>query len=357
MGLLNLDYMKFFTPLCYAACLLLLLPATGGAQITIGQPEEGNLSNGDNSFIFGAPGVRNRSRSKGVEMRYEREGGFDWAGRQGVFGESSRRVELLEQFTFKFKVPLVNQPDVKVLLGYEWESEKYYFEDREDNPNDIWAYLDERRLKNNKLSAYFTKSWDDRYYTTARLRMSSNGDYKGLWDFDHQFRTYSAAFAFGKKISDNKEWAAGFTLSSNQARFVAVPFFVYNITWNDNWGLETALPGQFYLRRNTGADQQNAFLLGATFDSKFYALHTGPDTGEFEDLGSFYLRYSGIRATLHYEHRIVPWVYAYGQAGYYIPINARFNPFENVDQDLFTDVQGRPILRVRHLPLPAQRAD
>ncbi|NJB86036.1 hypothetical protein GGR26_001804 [Lewinella marina] len=327
------------------ALLLLLFTAPAAAQIEL---EQGNLEVlTDDHPVWSRPGVRYRSQSRGVAIRYETQPQFAWKAGEGLKG-GKQTVTHLEQFTFKFKIPLLNTPQNKLLLGYEWDTEKYFFSDPyrgfERQPT-LFQLLDERRLKANKLSAYFTHSWDERFYTSARLRMSLNGDYQGLIDFGSIYRTYSAAAVYGKKVSPDEEWAVGITYSNNKARQIALPFFVYNRTFNPHWGIQTALPGQAYLRRNVGKELMNTFLLGATFDSRYYALNT-EDRGNFSELGQFFLRNNGVRAMLQYEHNLSAWVWAFGQAGYYLPVNTRFNPASDIDLDLETTVEARPFFRV-----------
>jgi hypothetical protein len=192
-----------------------------------------------------------------------------------------------------------------------------------------------------------TKSWNDRLYSSMRLRLSLNGDYKGWMDFDSPYRTYSAIFGLGKKVTDYEEWAVGITLSSNQVRTIPVPFFAYNRTWNEKWGIETALPGRAFLRRNCGRD--NAIMIGAEYHSKFYALNWTDDPGgptlnsEFEPT---FLRYNGFRTVVHYEHRLSKWFWIYTQAGAYLPWQTRFNDIADVDREITLDVGMRPLFRL-----------
>ena len=327
--------------------LFVLGAAPASAQIEL---EQGNIEVlTDDHPVWSRPGVRYRSQSRGVAIRYETQPQFRWNADGAVEG-GEQTVTHLEQFTFKFKVPLLNKPRTKLLLGYEWDTEKYWFRDPYDGFEDrqtLFQLLDERRLKANKLSAYFTHSWDERFYSSGRFRVSYNGDYRGLIDFGSLYRTYSAALVYGKKVSDDEEWAVGITYSNNKARQIALPFLVYNRTFNERWGLQTALPGQAYLRRNVGRRMVNTFLFGATFDSKYYALNTEPQEGKsFSDLGQFFLRNNGIRAMLQYEHNISSWTWAFAQAGYYIPVQTRFNPADDIDLDLNTKVETRPFFRV-----------
>lgn len=336
-------------------CGLLFLANSLLAQLSPPSIEADNLSNillGQLNCESGLcrPGVRNRSQSRGVVIRYERQGGFNWSMNNAELQGEEQRVSTLEQFTFKFKVPIVNKPGFKMLLGFEWDTEKYFFEDVPpievgQLPN-MWQLLDERRLKATKLSAYFSKSWDDKIYSSARLRLSLSGDYDGLVNFGEDYRTYSGGLAIGKKVSDNKEWGVGLTFSTNKARTVAIPFFIYNITWNDHWGLEAALPGQVFLRHNICPITQQTILFGARFDSRYYAINSLGDKGRYEDFGRFFLRTNGIRTQVHYERRLIPWVFAYAQGGMFFALNARFNAIDNISLDLQTNTQTRPFFRI-----------
>ena len=321
-----------------------LLTTTLRAQL-LSLPGEDNLMGNDPACYFCNPGVQNRSQSKGVELRHEYQSGFQLTSDRDPSDGAPREVALLEQTTFKFKIPVINSPSLKVLLGYEWDTEKFRFDDENLVGGDpIWRHLDERRLKTNKLSLYVTKSWNDRYYSSIRLRLSLNGDYDGLMDFDSPYRTYSAIVGIGKKVTDYEEWAAGITLSVNQVRTIPVPFFAYNKTWNEKWGIETALPGQAFVRRNVGPN--NAFLLGAEFHSKFYALDWSDGPAANPDFQPTFLRYNGFRAVLHYEHRLSKWFWIYGQGGVYLPGQSRFNPIDDVAAEIDLDVGTRPLFRL-----------
>jgi len=335
----------FTTVLFTVLCLGLIQAPALRAQLTL---EQGNIEAiSDDCPYYCRPGVRNRSQSRGLVIRYETQLGFNWKAGSGLVG-GDQEVTHLEQFTFKFKIPLINKEGLKFLLGYEWDTEKYFFNDPYQGLNEqltLFQLLDERRLKANKLSAYVTKSFNEKFYTTARLRISLNGDYEGLINFANIYRTYSAAAAFGKKISEDEEWAVGLTFSSNKARTIALPFFAWNKTFNDRWGIQSALPGLAFLRYNVGASRKNAFLFGAIFDSRYYAINT--DTRpQFKELGQYFLRNNGIRVQLQYEQNFIPWVWAFAQAGYYAPVNTRFNPADNIDLDIFTEPGGRPFFRV-----------
>jgi hypothetical protein len=263
---------------------------------------------------------------------------------------AAQQVSSLEQFTFKFKVPVINQPGFKFLLGYEWDTEKYYFENvapiRDGTPPTMWQLLDERRLKATKISAYVTKSFNEKFYASARIRLSLQGDYDGLTDFAKEYRTYSGGLAFGKKVSADKEWGFGLTYSTNAVRTVVLPFFIYNKTYNNYWGLESALPGQIFLRYNIDPVHQHAFKFGAAVDSRFYVINSLGDRGRYDNFNEFYLRNLGVKALVQYEHKLSAWFWAFAQGGMYVPINSRFNSIDNVDLDLDTNVDARPFLRI-----------
>ncbi len=326
-------------------CTCVLAPLTLPAQ-QIGL-SEGNVESITDKVNFASGGVRNRSQSRGLVIRYETQPGFDWqVDADSPLAGGKEKVTHLEQFTFKFKIPILNKPDLKLLLGYEWDTEKYFFNNPYENEPQptFFQLLDERRLKQNKLSVYVTKALDEKFYLSGRLRMSLNGDYQGLIDFNEVYRNYSAGFGFGKKISEDESWAVGVALSSNKLRTIALPFVLWNKTFTDNFGMELGLPSQAFVRWNVGSDKKNSFLFGPKFESKFYAINKD-DREDFSDLGRFFLRRNGIKVQLQYEHNIAPWVWLFGQGGYYIPWQNRFNMETDLDTDLDTTVGGRPFIR------------
>ncbi|MEL6276789.1 MAG: hypothetical protein AAFU03_16950 [Bacteroidota bacterium] len=340
--------------LIYLMCCLVCTSALS-AQVNTLSLEAENIANvlmgsTDCDKEYCSPGVRLRSQSKGLVIRYERQGGFNWSMANNQLEGAEQRVNTLEQFTFKFKIPLINKPGLKGLIGFEWDTEKYFFDNVpsivDGTVPTMWQLLNERRLKATKLSAYVTKSWDEKFYSSARIRISLSGDYDGLVSFKEDYRTYSGVLGFGKKVNPDEEWGVGITFSTNKARTVAIPFFVYNITWNDKWGLESALPAQIFLRHTIDPIRQNSFLLGATFDSRFYAINSLGDRGRYENFDRFFLRTNGIRTQLHYEHKLFSWFWAFTQGGMYIPLNARFNRLDEVDLDLRTRMNPRPFFRV-----------
>lgn len=325
------------------SCLLLLLlylPCDLTAQVRIA-PDEDNISDLDN-FTYVRPGVRNRSLSKGVELRHEVHGSFNWTALDGRLGNERQEVDHVERTTFKFKIPLANQPDFKMLLGYEWNTEKYHFDfDPGEPARNLWSRLDETRLKINKFSAYFTKAWNEKAYTTLRLRLSTNGDHDGLVSFADPYRTYSAAAGYGVKPREDKEWGIGLTVSHNRVRTVVIPFLIYNITWNERWGFESALPASAYLRYNFGPD--HALLVGGNYDSKMYAINWEEDRSS---QNAYWVRNGGFKVQAHYERHLFSWIYWYAEAGYYLPVNSRFNPISDPDLTLEAEVTGRPIARI-----------
>ncbi|MGB3801865.1 MAG: hypothetical protein WA952_18750, partial [Lewinella sp.] len=107
----------------YLFLLLLFGASPAFAQIEL---EQGNIEAlTDDMPVWSRPGVRFRSQSRGLSVRYETQPEFHWDGGNAI-GGGDQHVTHLEQFTFKFKIPLLNKPRVKMLLGYEWDTEKYF---------------------------------------------------------------------------------------------------------------------------------------------------------------------------------------------------------------------------------------
>lgn len=332
----------------HSLCLLALLGALilgclpGVAQVNIPFPDEENLRLVRDGY-FSTPGVRNGTAGRGIEISQELSGGFDWEPVDEELDSPERRVRLLQNLVIKFKAPIVNQDQFKLLFGYEWNREEYKLEPAlEGAPRDIWSALDDHHLKTNKFSLYAVRSWNSRFYSTAVLRMSVNGDYAGWMDFGDHYRTYSALLAFGVKPNEDREWGFGLTFSHNDVRNIILPFFIFNRTFNDRWGLQSVLPAELYLRRNFGPT--TTLLIGAEYDSKFYALNWRTIPAPY--LEGYYLRNGGVRVKAHLEQQVIPWIWIYGDAGVWLPLNSEFNLQSNVDVTLKAEPASRPFVQV-----------
>lgn len=294
--------------------------------------------------VYCKPGVCYKSPGKGVLGEYTAVGGFNIApdvASEGADGES--RVRYAEKFVGKFKVPLVNKPGFKMLAGYEYNSETYYF-GRIGGPRaELMEALDGNTLRQNKLSLYLTKPINNKFYVAMRARLSSRGDYEQGIYFSDRYNTYSATAALGIKRNENVEWGVGLSYSDNFIRQQVWPFAFYNHTFNDQWGLETVLPASIMVRHNF--QPQSMLLFGVELENGAYAIDVF-DPMEQANV-PYYFRHTEIGAKAVFEHNLFSWFWLGAEAGLLIPIRNRFelasDPFDTRIQN---QVGVQPMLRV-----------
>ncbi|MEN0007006.1 MAG: DUF6268 family outer membrane beta-barrel protein [Bacteroidota bacterium] len=267
---------------------------------------------------FSKPGVLNKSRSKGLEITRGYSSGFSMFDRSrsnDAIGQS--QVDYVTSFRAKLKIPLLNKPSFKLLLGYEYADETYHFGQITGGQSSIFQGLDGNTLKSTRYTFYATKSFTEKYYAVFRARASFNGDYDGMANFDHRYAIYSGIAAFGKKVSDSKEWGIGVSYSTGFRNTRIIPFLVYNQTFNDKWGLEAILPLQVMGRYNYSP--KTLLLFGGEFTSNAYSvdLQQAP-----QDLASvFHIRHASIDASVTLQQQIVPWIWLQAKGGYQLPFS------------------------------------
>jgi hypothetical protein len=308
-------------------------------------PDDNQLDIADDRTDFCKPGVVNKSPGRGVLIEYTGVGGFGLRPRVGSSeGNEVSEVDYMEKFKGKFKIPLVNAPGLKMMLGYEYISETYHFDEIGDLNSSLFRALDDNTLKNNKFSFYLTKSINEKYYAGLRMRVSSRGDYEGWVSMDGRYTTFSATGLLGVKKSEDLEWGVGLTYSDNFVRKLVLPFAVYNQTFNDKWGIETVLPASILMRYNF--DQKTLLLFGAELENGTYAL----DVVEDNRLGNtlpFYFRHTEIAMKGVFYKNILPWVWVEAEAGALIPVRSRFEDASDPLNLRFRNRTGvSPMLRV-----------
>lgn len=289
------------------------------------------------------PGVANKSRSKGLELYYGNYSGFNWTpDGQSSDPNGESIVSGIGRFTAKLKIPILNKENLKVLLGYEYGTEVFRFDQVGTQFSPIFSSLNNETLKTNKFTFILTKPFNDKYYGMVRFRSTFNGDYDGLVSFDDRYGIYSAIVALGIKPRDDLEWGVGLSYSNSFIRTRVLPFLIYNRTFNEKWGLEAVLPLQVFGRYNF--NPSSIMLFGVEFKTKSYSL-------DFDDPGrelvsEFTFRHSELAAKVSWERKIVPWVWVNVEGGYQMPFNSNFEDTRSGDYSFDASPEGNLFLRV-----------
>ena len=261
---------------------------------------------------FCNPGIVGKSRSRGVEIRYTRLPGAPLQYKSGE-GYTPKAIEGVEQLSFKLKLPLVNRPDWKVLLGFSHQPETIFFDaSQETATQSIFNDMHDARLKRSGIGLYVVKVVDENEYLGFTAKLNQSGDFDQLINFGREYRAVNINIARAFKESEDFEWGYGIAFSSNFRRTLALPFIIYNRNFNEDWGIESIFPGYVNVRRNITS--KTILLGGYQFNSRNYAINHDrqPTNGPVD----YHLNHSEIQFGFTLEQQIVPWVWFDVQAGY-----------------------------------------
>ncbi len=313
---------------CFFCGLLFCFASAVKAQL-LHEPDEDGIELSKERAIC-RPGVTNQSVGRGLLLERRSVGSqFYSPGIGELDGANASVVSHVERLTGKVKIPVLNKPSLKVLLGYEYAGETFHFDRIGYFNRDVFSSLDGNTLHTNKYSVYITKSFNEDYYAGLRLRTSYRGDHEEMISFDSRYATYSGLAAFGYKPNPDLEYGVGFTFGRNFFRTQILPFGIYNQTFNDKWGIETVLPVQIMMRYNF--TPSNLLLFGLEYQSKSYSIDVYEQGGE----GAFtpyYFRHAEIAFKATYDVNLFSWVWFTAEGGYQVPLNSRFD--NTVDETL-----------------------
>lgn len=270
------------------------------------------------------PGVCNDSRSRGAELSYTINSGFDFYDASLSNDVASRsKVDFISSYKAKLKIPLLNKKNFKMLLGYEYNEQTYHFGQITSPHNTLFSDFDGKSLKSTRYTLYMSKPFNEKYYSVLRMRATFNGDYQGMASFENRYATYSGIAALGIKVNDNHEWGVGLSYSTGFRNTRLIPFLVYNRTFNQHWGIEAIVPLQIMGRYNYSPN--TILLFGAEYTSNAYSVDLRQDM--LADPSIFHIRHAAIDASVTLEQKICPWLWFEAKGGYRMPFSS---DFENI---------------------------
>lgn len=281
-------------------------------------PDDNQIDIGTDRIDFCKPGVTNKSPGKGILIEHTSIGGFNirLKSSDGT-KQNTNNVNYASRMKAKLKIPLVNAPGLKMMLGHEYIGETFQFNTIQPEEISLLNTINGQTLKNNKFSLYITKSFNQKYYGGLRARVSSRGNYEQVVSLEATYTTFSATGFFGIKERPDFEWGFGLTYSDNFARKQIWPFFLYNRTFNDRWGIEAILPASIMARYNFS--NQNMFLFGVELENAAYHI-----TPSDVDQTSYYFRHTEVAAKASYDRHLFSWIWVLAEAGAHIPVRNRF---------------------------------
>ncbi len=269
---------------------------------------------------FCKPGVRNKSRSKGLEISYGFLGQGSFEEEETPFGNSLSQYDRFDRFKVDVKIPILLKDHLAILVGYQFSGEKFNFNRIGEDFPDTFRQLDDDLLKSNNISLIISKPLSETRYIAGRLRYTSNGNYDQFFAFEDRYSIYKAIAIYGIKPHEDFEWGIGLSVSKGFRNNNIIPFLLYNKTFNNEWGIEAVLPGYVKLRCNL---MQNLIVLaGVEFGSQSYRIDTKPN--DFNEVFAYAYNHTELITSMSLDYGLSPWVWANLKIGYQFNFTSEF---------------------------------
>jgi hypothetical protein len=265
------------------------------------------------------PGVRNKSRSKGLEIAYTRLGSGTFEAEDNSVASPYSQYSNWERLKIGLKVPLVNKENLKILLSYKYFSESFSLSQYGIDFSETFQELNARRLKKNSIGAIITKPLNESKYLAFRFGYAADGNYSGLLNFKKDYAVYKALGLYGVKKNEDLEWGVGLSFSKSFRRTTILPFLLYNRNFNKHWGIESVFPAFVYGRYNFSPI--SILLFGFEYNSDSYRMKVDLPNNGLLDYG---LNHSEVTGMVRLEQQITPWVWANVRVGYQMNFSTDF---------------------------------
>jgi hypothetical protein len=277
---------------------------------------------------FCQPGVDHQSPGRGLSVEYSYFPGY----RQTSSSTDDARVNVNLHFLAKFKIPLVNTPKTKVLLGCRYFEEVYQIKSPAQEEDWLFYNLDGKKLKSHRFSLALSRAIGSNHYLGLKAETSFNGDYGSFLSLDRGYRESFLIGMLGRKKEANKEWGLGWVTRFGYRGMASFPFLMYNQTFNARWGLETTLPVKAKIRYRFS--DVALLLFGGEMVSRNYAveLEKGPRDRYRGDYG---IVNSEAQLSLSFQHQLSNWLWMEMKTGYVYYLNAQADGQESLSDIAF----------------------
>ena len=301
---------------------------------------------------FCQPGVQNKSRSKGLAIRYGYLGSGSLNSETDETGNSNNEFSKYENLEIKIKIPIIVKENLKVLIGYKFYQEGFDFTEIGSTNFTAISDININSIKQSSFSLIVNKSLNERNYLALQLRYTLSGNFSGVGSFKNRFAAYRVLGVYGIKPNEDFEWGIALSVSQSFRRFNVIPFVLLYKNFSPKWGFEALLPGFAFMRYN--ASPQDILLGGLQFGNKNFRLQI-PEEGT-EGLDFAYSR-SNLKAAIKYQRRIIPWLWTSLQVGYQYNFNSRFEAQNDITPEFDLRLSNTPYIQVGLFVSPHKKVD
>lgn len=243
-------------------------------------------------------------------------GAFDRGEGGAFFSEDARRVNLVHGARVAANVPLISKNSIIIQGGINhWSSSYVYDQPVESDAHALHRSLDQNGLKTTGINTTVFKPLDETNFVLFQASFDINGDYSYSRFQSPAFATYSAAALWGKRPSDNKQWAIGVSRTYRAGELNYIPIVMYNWTSiSGKWGTELLLPARGHVRYSFNS--RSMLFAGFELEGQSYRLNNNPNVAPDWGADFVELRRSELRFRMMYERSVYNFIWLSVQAGY-----------------------------------------
>jgi hypothetical protein len=219
-------------------------------------------------------------------------------------------------------VPVISRNSFIWQLGGQYRETRYSMQNRstEEGSAGLHRELADNGLRNIGLNTTLFKPLNEKHFLYLQVGANLSGDYALSSPQSLDLLRYNAAFIWGKRPSDFKQWGVGVARTYRIGELNYVPVVMFNWTAvNRKWGTEILFPARAHVRRTF--NPRSLLLGGYELDGSSYRVDALSTDGN-----SFELRRSELRFRLEYQRQLVGFIWWSAQVGY------RYNWSFNADE-------------------------
>lgn len=268
----------------------------------------------EKAIEYATPGVRGMGKPRGVVISYERLPNFDIESESDDprIGDGEGRINRHNKFSVRALAPLVNKPQTKLILGFDYQLEEFNFEGLNESSYDLYRYLEDKNLKSIGLQLAYLHSLDERNFYLIRVKGELNGDYTRDDINVSDYLKATVDLAYGWKKTPDYAIGVGVQWGYTFGRQRVYPGILYNRTFNPKWGVESIFPANARLRYN--ANEKTLFYAGYRLEGASYDIFA--DETALRQFGEIELRRTDIKGLLRVEREIYDFIWFAVEGGF-----------------------------------------
>jgi Domain of unknown function (DUF6268) len=258
------------------------------------------LSDASNAKVYCTQKVINQTPTRLATLGYEGNLSFKNNGTDAINSMGGLRAGL--QFLAKSTNKLI------VSIGANYWGTKINTSAKSDSLGNNQLY--QNRMDNTGLNVLVFKPLDKKHFITGQLNVdASNIGNANNFAFDANGITPFGIIMYGWKKNDYKMYAVGISRTYRLGRPLFVPVFLYNQTFNAQWGVEMLLPARAHVRYNVSTT--NMLLAGVELEGQQYYMQKAGATS-----ADWWLQRGEIKPRVDWQKKLYGFIWLGAQAGY-----------------------------------------